>query len=91
MNPAALAERLRAAPTRQRRRRRSGLDHPLVRDAMQELARADIPVVTVLRISRASIGSAYVGVDNRAAGRTAGLLMGRFCRGAGKLAVVWGG
>ena len=34
---------------------------------------------------------AYLGLDNRAAGRTAGLLMGRFCRGIGKLAVVWGG
>jgi LacI family transcriptional regulator len=32
-----------------------------------------------------------VGIDNRAAGRTSGMLMGRFCRGPGKLAVVWGG
>jgi LacI family transcriptional regulator len=35
--------------------------------------------------------AAYIGVDNRAAGRTSGFLMGRFCTGPGKLAVVWGG
>jgi LacI family transcriptional regulator len=33
----------------------------------------------------------YAGLDNRAAGRTAGLLMARFCRNPGTLAIVWGG
>lgn len=67
-----------------------GVDHPEVRGAMDELSRAGIPVVTLC----SDVGHdrlAYVGVDNRAAGRTAGWLMGRLCSGAGSLAVVWGG
>jgi len=92
MNPAALADRLRACA----RRGSSGvavqvLDHALVREAVAELARANIPVVTVLTDIAGVDRLAYFGLDNRAAGRTAGFLMGRFCRSAGKLAVVWGG
>ena len=92
MNPEALAERLRACA----QRGSSGvavqvLDHALVREAVAELARAEIPVVTVLTDIAGVDRLAYLGLDNRAAGRTAGLLMGRFCRGTGKLAVVWGG
>jgi LacI family transcriptional regulator len=92
MNPQALAERLRACAER----RSSGvavqvLDHALVREAVAELARIEIPVVTVLTDIAGVDRLAYLGLDNRAAGRTAGLLMGRFCRGTGKLAVVWGG
>lgn len=67
-----------------------GVDHPEVRGAMDELARGAIPVVTLC----SDVGHdrlAYVGVDNRAAGRTAGWLMGRLCPGAGSLAVFWGG
>jgi LacI family transcriptional regulator len=92
MNPAALAERLRACA----QRGSSGvavqvLDHALVREAVTELGRAGIPVVTVLTDIAGVDRLAYFGLDNRAAGRTAGFLMGRFCRSAGKLAVVWGG
>ena len=92
MNPNALAERLRACA----QRGSSGvavqvLDHALVREAVTELARADIPVVTVLTDIAGVDRLAYFGLDNRAAGRTAGFLMARFCRNAGKLAVVWGG
>jgi LacI family transcriptional regulator len=92
MNPEALAERLRAVA----QRGSSGvavqvLDHALVCEAVTELARADIPVVTVLTDIAGVDRVAYLGLDNRAAGRTAGLLMGRFVRGTGKLAVVWGG
>jgi LacI family transcriptional regulator len=92
MNPQALAARLRLCA----QRGSSGvavqvLDHALVREAVAELARAEIPVVTVLTDIAGVDRLAYLGLDNRAAGRTAGLLMGRFCRGTGKLAVVWGG
>jgi LacI family transcriptional regulator len=92
MNPEALAERLRACA----QRGSSGvavqvLDHALVREAVTELARSEIPVVTVLTDIAGVDRLAYLGLDNRAAGRTAGLLMGRFCGGIGKLAVVWGG
>jgi len=92
MNPAALAERLRAVA----QRGSSGvavqvLDHALVREAVAELAATKIPVVTVLTDIAGVDHLGYFGLDNRAAGRTAGFLMGRFCREGGKLAVVWGG
>lgn len=53
------------------------LDHPLVREAIRAAARAETAVVTlvsdVLNVPRL----AYVGIDNRQAGRLAGQLMGR--------------
>ena len=92
MNPDALAARLRDCA----QRGSSGvavqvLDHALVREAVAELSGAKIPVVTVLTDIAGVDHLGYFGLDNRAAGRTAGFLMGRFCRGGGKLAVVWGG
>jgi LacI family transcriptional regulator len=92
MNPAALAAQLRSCA----QRGASGvavqvLDHALVREAIEDLLRAGIPVASVLTDIAGVDRLAYVGLDNRAAGRTAGFLMGRFCRRAGKLAVVWGG
>ena len=92
MNPSALAGQLRACL--------SGgcdgvaaqvLDHVLVREAMAELAEVGIPFVTVLTDMASADRMSYVGLDNRAAGRTAGFLMSRFSRGPGHLAVVWGG
>jgi len=92
MNPAAQAARLRACIARAA----PGvavqvLDHALVRAALEELAQAGIPVVTVLTDIAGVDRLGYVGLDNRAAGRTAGLLMARFCRQAGPVAIVWGG
>jgi LacI family transcriptional regulator, galactose operon repressor len=92
MNPSALAHQLlQCAQGDAAGVAFQALDHPLVREAVNELSRAGIPVVTLC----SDIGDverlAYIGIDNRAAGRTAGFLMGRFCCGPGKLAVVWGG
>lgn len=90
MNPAALARRLDEI----RRQGRSGvafqaLDHPLVHDAVARLAEERVPVVTLM--SDLGGSGAFVGMDNRAAGRTAGYLMGRFSRGGGQVAILWGG
>ena len=53
------------------------LDHPTVREAIRALSANDIKVVTlatdVLHVPRV----AYVGIDNRQAGRLAGFLLGR--------------
>ncbi|KAB2850453.1 MAG: LacI family transcriptional regulator, partial [Hyphomicrobiaceae bacterium] len=92
MNPQALADRLLAvAADGSSGIAVQALDHTIVREALHEIARTDIPVVTVLTDMAGINRTAYVGLDNRAAGRTAGYLMGRFCRNSGKLAVVWGG
>jgi LacI family transcriptional regulator len=54
------------------------LDHPTVREAIRSLSANDIKVVTIasdiLHVPRV----AYIGIDNRAAGRLAGYLLNRF-------------
>ena len=67
------------------------LEHPSVRAAIGELAASGIPVVTILTDLPRAETVGYVGLDNRAAGRTAGLLMGRLCAQAGTIAIFWGG
>ncbi len=51
------------------------LDHPLVRETIRALATHDIPVVSLVSDIANSDRTAYVGVDNRTAGRVAGHLM----------------
>ncbi|PHR91443.1 MAG: LacI family transcriptional regulator [Blastopirellula sp.] len=67
------------------------LDDPRVRDAVSELASYNIPALTLL----SGLGNApvigFVGVDNRAAGRTAAFLTGRMTRPPGKIAIITGG
>ena len=52
-------------------------DLPAVKLAINEKVRAGVHVVTLFSDVAGSMREAYVGVDNRAAGRTAGLLLGR--------------
>ncbi len=92
MDPFALAEALRQCL----KRRTSGiivqgLDHPLVREAIEEIHSENIPVVSILTSLPGSQTLGYVGLDNRAAGRTAGLLMGRLLNSPGEIAVFLGG
>lgn len=54
------------------------LEHPKVRDAVDKLVERGIHVITLISDVSSSGRAAYVGMDNRAAGRTAGMLMGRF-------------
>jgi LacI family transcriptional regulator len=52
-------------------------DHPVVREALRALDRAGVPVVTLASDVQSVPRLAYVGIDNRQAGRLAGQLMGR--------------
>ena len=52
------------------------LEHPLVREAVHTLAEEGVPVVTLVSDLSNSRRAGYVGLDNRAAGRTAALLLG---------------
>ena len=54
------------------------LEHPAVREAVATLAARGLPVVTLISDLSSSERVAFVGLDNRAAGRTAGYLVGRF-------------
>lgn len=53
-------------------------DHPLVREAIRALSAGGIPVATLASDIQNVPRIAYVGIDNRQAGRLAGQLMGRF-------------
>ncbi|HEY1721970.1 MAG TPA: LacI family DNA-binding transcriptional regulator [Magnetospirillaceae bacterium] len=67
------------------------LEHPLVREAVNTLVDRGIPVATFVSDLSHSRRMGYIGVDNRAAGRTAGHLMGRFIGPkSGKVAVIAG-
>jgi LacI family transcriptional regulator len=63
-------------------------DHPLVAAAVARLAERRIPVVTFVTDLPASRRTAYVGVDNRAAGATAAYLVSRWSGGSGPVLVT---
>ena len=67
------------------------LENPMVREAVNDVTDLGIPVVTLVSNLSTPRTAGYVGLDNRAAGRTAGYLIGRFVRReSGKVAVLEG-
>ena len=77
-NPDTLARRLQDLRGKSQGVGVIALDHPTVREAIRDLSGAGVKVVTlasdVLHVPRV----AYVGIDNRQAGRLAGYILGRF-------------
>jgi LacI family transcriptional regulator len=62
---------------------------PVVRDMIAHLKKHDIAVVTLVSDQPNAERDHFVGIDNVAAGRTAGVLMGRFVGGrSGKIIVL---
>lgn len=57
-----------------------GIDHPAVREAIRNAADAGVKIVTLVSDIHDVPRLRYVGLDNRAAGRLAGLIMGRLIR-----------
>lgn len=55
-------------------------DLPPIKLAINELVRAGVHVVTLFSDVAGSMRETYIGADNRAAGRTAGLLLARMAR-----------
>lgn len=67
------------------------IEHPLVREAVNLLAERGVPSVTLISDVANSSRVAYVGLDNRAAGRTAAYLLARFLgQRPAKIAVIAG-
>ncbi|MBL4808231.1 MAG: LacI family DNA-binding transcriptional regulator [Rhodobacteraceae bacterium] len=63
----------------------------VVQDALARLCQNNIPVVTLVSDTPARQGQTYVGIDNVAAGRTAGRLMGSFLGArSGKIVLLAG-
>lgn len=69
-------------------------DHPLVRHAVEALAAGGTTVVTLVSDVATPARAHFVGIDNVAAGRTAGTLVGRFVvpprRGKARVGIVLG-
>jgi LacI family transcriptional regulator len=76
--PARLAQTLEDVGTDYQAVAVVALDHPLVRDAIDGLIARGISVATLVSDVPASKRLRYIGIDNMAAGRTAGSLLGRF-------------
>ena len=67
------------------------IDHPLVREAAEEVRNAGTRLVTIVSDLMHPAREAYIGLDNHAAGRTAAYLLGRFCGSRdGSVALVAG-
>jgi LacI family transcriptional regulator len=77
-NPAALAETLESLVGRYDGVAVVALDHQSVRAALDDLVAGGTWVVTLVSDVPGSKRHHYVGIDNVAAGRTAGTLIGRF-------------
>lgn len=77
-NPSALAQAMLRQGERADGIAFMALEHPAVREAVQTLAEGGVPTVTLISDLPNSQRTAYVGLDNRAAGRTAGYLIARF-------------
>lgn len=77
MDPALLAAALDGLGTGVHGAAVVALDHPEVRAAIDRLTARGVAVVTLVSDAPASARLGYVGIDNAAAGRTAGALLGR--------------
>ena len=90
-NPDALAAKLDELQDRTDAIGVIALDHPTVREALRAVAAAGTPVVTLVSDISNVPRLDYVGIDNRAAGRLAGHLLGRFIGlGEGQVALFAG-
>lgn len=99
-NPRVLAQRLLHHGRQAAGVAFMALEHPLVREAVNQLVQEGVHVVTLISDLSNSARTAYVGMDNRAAGRTAGYLLARFLgreithpragRKPGKIAMIAG-
>jgi LacI family transcriptional regulator len=90
-NPSALAQALLRVGKQSNGIAFIALEHPIVRETVNTLAERNVPTITLASDLSNSRRLAYIGVDNRAAGRTAGLLLGRFIgKRKGKLGMIAG-
>lgn len=88
-NPKILTEALRRYGEKADGIAFMAIDHPLVREAASALRAKGKHVVTIVSDISGSSRTAYVGLDNRAVGRTAAYLLGRLAKqSTGKVALI---
>ena len=91
LNPQHIAAKIEEVAEQSNGLAVSVLEHPEVRYAARTAINAGTPVVTLANDLNEPQKLSYVGIDNRAAGRTAAYLLGRFVRKtAGKVALYAG-
>jgi LacI family transcriptional regulator len=92
MDPRALSNALiETAERRPKGIAFQALDHPLVHESVNSLQSKGVMLTTLVSDLSGHGDLGHTGMDNRAAGRTAGLLMGNYCSDSGTIAVVWSG
>jgi len=67
------------------------LDHPVVREAIREVVAGGVPLLSIVSDISNVPRLGYVGIDNRAAGRLAGHLLGRFMQTRGREVALFAG
>lgn len=68
-----------------------GIEHPTVRETVTRIGGSGVPVVTLISDVASNGRTAYLGLDNRAAGRMAAYLLARFItRRPAKVAMIAG-
>jgi LacI family transcriptional regulator len=65
-------------------------DHPTVTAAVADVRASGVPVFALLSDLSTQLRTAYIGIDNRKAGRTAAWAIARMARGAGRVALFLG-
>lgn len=90
-NPELLARRLWQSRDKAEGIAFMALEHPVVREAVDKLAEHGVPTVTLISDILNARRAAYIGLDNRSIGRTAGYLIARFLgERAAKVAMIAG-
>lgn len=90
-NPDALSQKLQTLHGETQAVGIIALDHPKVREAIRDLSSAHVPILTMVSDISDVPRIGYIGIDNRAAGRLAGHLLGRFIRGRGNQVAMFAG
>ncbi|MDH2434065.1 LacI family DNA-binding transcriptional regulator [Pokkaliibacter sp. MBI-7] len=65
-------------------------DHPLINQAIDQLALHGTPVIALISDLSAANRAGYIGLDNRKVGRTAAWMMSRLSRQSGKIGLMIG-
>ena len=89
-SPTVVAERMHRLGERCQALAVVSVDHPQITVAVAELKARNVPVFALLSDFAAEHRAAYVGLDNRKAGRTAGWLIARTARRPGKVGIILG-
>ncbi|PZM14339.1 LacI family DNA-binding transcriptional regulator [Rhizobium tubonense] len=88
--PTAIIEKLRAVSSRSQAVALVGPDYPALSTVVEELKESGVPVFSLLSDLASGVRNAYVGLNNRKAGRTAAWMIAKSADKPGKVACFVG-